>query len=120
MKVTYDLHAHTHLSVCGEDSATAEANVRSAKPNGIQLVGIADHMWDRAIPFTEAMRHSLSSGPDGECVLDWYRQQDCDHCRQAVSEFASVDPEGVQFLFGGEVDYVPGIGPAISEAEAER
>lgn len=120
MKVTYDIHAHTHLSVCGSDNATAEAYVRSAKRNGIQLVGIADHMWDKAIPFTEAMRSSRSAGPDGECVLDWYRAQDCDHCREAVSEFAQVDSEGVRFIFGGEVDYAPGIGAAISEAEAEK
>ena len=119
MKIRHDIHAHTHLSLCAESSATMEAYVRSAKKYGLDMIGIADHMWDDRIPFTESMRHSQMAG-DGENVLNWYRAQNIAHCRESLKELAQTDAQGVRFLFGGEVDYCPGIGAAITEEEAEK
>lgn len=119
MKIKHDIHTHTHLSVCGEDSATIAYYVRSAKKLGLKMIGISDHMWDSKIPFTESMRHSRSAG-DGENVLNWYRAQDISHCRQILNEIENIDTDGVQFFFGGEVDYCPGIGAAITVEEAEK
>lgn len=119
MKITHDIHAHTHLSVCGEDSATVEYYVRSAKKLGLTAVGIADHMWDLSIPFTDSMRRSRSAG-DGSAVTNWYLAQGIGHCREILPEIAAADLQGVRFFFGGEVDYCPGRGAAITVEEAEK
>ena len=116
MKIDYDIHAHTHLSLCGEDSATIANYVKSAKRLGIKLIGIADHMWDLDVPFAESM--SLSKGGIG--VLDWYRAQGIEHCRQILKEIEETDTEGIKFIFGGEVDYCPGTGAAITTQHAEQ
>ena len=63
MQITYDIHCHTHLSVCGEDSATIESYVRSATKLGLKTIGIADHMWDSKIPFFDDMRLKLNRNP---------------------------------------------------------
>ncbi len=119
MKVEHDIHAHTHLSLCGKENATIEYYVRSAKKLGLKMIGISDHMWDAKVPFTEGMRHSRSAG-DGEVVLNWYRAQDIAHCRQILAEIEATDTQGVRFFFGGEVDYCPGLGAAITEEEAAK
>lgn len=119
MKITCDLHAHTHLSVCGQDCATIERYVETALDFGLTTIGIADHMWDAAIPYTPEMRVSRSAGEAGEAVVNWYKIQDMAHCRRILPEIAATDTKGVRFLFGGEVDYAKGRGAAISEREAE-
>lgn len=120
MKISYDLHAHTHLSVCGQDCATIERYVETALDFGLTTIGIADHMWDAAIPYPPEMRLSRSAGSSGDSVVRWYQLQDMEHCRQILPEIAAVDTKGIRFLFGGEVDYAPGRGAAISEREAEK
>lgn len=120
MKLTHDIHTHTHLSICGKEDATISYYVQSAKELGLKTVGIADHMWDAKIPFAPGFSHSLSAGPTGESVINWYRAQDIPHCRQILKEIQETDTQGIIFLFGGEVDYAPGIGPAITEGEAEK
>lgn len=121
MNITYDIHAHTHLSICGQDNSTIENYVKSAKRNGIFLIGIADHMWDKEIPYHENMRHAKGAGPNGgEGVVNWYKAQPIEHCREILPELESVDTEGVKFLFGGEVDYCPGRGAAITPENAEK
>ena len=119
MKIRHDIHCHTHLSLCGKDNATIAYYVRSARKLGLKLVGIADHMWDEKIPFAESMRHSRSAG-DGENVLNWYRAQFIPHCREILDEIAAADAGDIRFAFGGEVDYCPGIGAAITLEEAEK
>lgn len=119
MKIEHDIHVHTYLSVCGKDSATIEAYVCSAKKLGIKKIGIADHMWDLKIPFTDSMRNSLNAG-DGEVILNWYRVQGIEHCRKILKDIEEIDTEGIEFLFGGEVDYCPGLGAAITVEEAEK
>lgn len=119
MKIEHDFHLHTHLSVCGQDDATIENYMRSAKELGIKKIGIADHMWDAKVPFVESMRHSRAAG-GGDVVLNWYRRQDIAHCREILAELEQVDTTGVEFFFGGEVDYCPGVGAAITLEEAEK
>ena len=120
MKITCDLHAHTHLSVCGQDCSTIARYVETALDFGLNTVGIADHMWDAEIPFPPEMRLSRAAGPSGEVVVEWYRKQNVEHCRRILPEIAGTDTKGIRFLFGGEVDYAPGRGAAISEREAEK
>lgn len=120
VKITCDLHAHTHLSVCGQDSATIARYVETASGFGLTAVGIADHMWDAAIPLTPEMRISQSAGPDGNCVIDWYKLQNVEHCREILAEIVGTDTKGVRFLFGGEVDYAKGRGAAITEENAQK
>lgn len=119
MKIEHDIHTHTHLSVCGDKSATIDYYVRSAKKLGLKKIGISDHMWDSSIAFTESMRHSRSAG-DGENVLNWYRAQDIRHCGQILDEIKHTDIGEIQFFFGGEVDYCPEKGAAITVEEAEK
>lgn len=119
MKIEHDIHAHTHLSLCGNANATVSAYVRSAEKLGLKMVGISDHMWDADVAFTDSMRHSLSAG-DGENVLNWYRAQDIPHCRRISDEIAQTDTGDIRFFFGGEVDYCPGIGAAITLEQAGK
>ena len=119
MKLYQDLHCHTHLSVCGKDSATIPYYVESAVRQNIETVGIADHMWDKEVPFPDDMCHSLFAR-EGTFVTNWYKVQDLAHCREVLKEIEQTDTQGVRFLFGGEVDYCEGIGPAITEEEAEK
>lgn len=116
MKVNYDIYVHTYLSICGEDSATIANYVKSAKHLGIKLIGIADHMWDSDVPFAESL--SLSKGGVG--VLNWYRAQDIEHCRQIIKEINETDTEDIKFIFGGEVNYYPGTGAAITMQNSEK
>ena len=121
MKITHDFHTHTYLSVCGDESATIEYYVSSAGKHGLKKIGISDHMWDARIPYPEAMRHSVQAEKFGrEAVVDWYRRQDIYHCREILPELIAADNAGIRFYFGGEVDYCPGIGAAITEEEAEK
>ena len=46
MQITHDFHVHTHLSLCADKSATAEAYARIFKEAGIKKAGFADHFWD--------------------------------------------------------------------------
>lgn len=119
MNVSYDLHAHTYLSVCGEDQATIANYVKSAKRNNLKFIGISDHMWDKDIPFVESMRRSLASG-GGDTVINWYKIQPIEHCRKILTELENTDTEGIKFFFGGEVDYCPGVGAAITPEHAEQ
>lgn len=119
MKIEHDLHLHTHLSVCGRDDATIANYIRSAKELGIKKIGVADHMWDSKVPFVDSMRTSKAAG-GGDAVVNWYRMQDIPHCREILDEIAQLDTEGVHFWFGGEVDYCPGVGAAITLEEAEK
>jgi len=119
MNITYDIHCHTHLSVCADDNATVEMYVASAQKLGLTTVGIADHLWDSRVPFPEDMRISLfAETPD--TVVDWYKAQDVAHCRQILKEIAAADTGGIRFLFGAEAEYCPGTGVALTEEEAAQ
>ena len=43
----HDLHLHTGLSMCSRDKgATPETYAPIAAKNGVELIGISDHIWD--------------------------------------------------------------------------
>ena len=110
MKIEQDLHVHTYLSNCGEESATIPYYRQLAHDHGLKTIGITDHMWDAEIPFTEHMikhRHSL-----------WYQPQNLSHVLEIRKDFLP-DPD-VKFLSGAEVEYCPGRGPAITIEAARR
>lgn len=118
MEALYDLHAHTYLSVCGQDNATIQNYVKSAKKNNLKFIGIADHSWDKDVPFVDSMCKSSSAG-GGAAVINWYKCQTIEHCRKILKDIEAVDNDGVRFMFGGEVDYCPGRGAAITEECAQ-
>lgn len=121
MKITHDIHAHTHRSLCALECATIANYVKSASELGITTIGIADHMWDETIPFPESFRHCKVVDPTGESVMNWYRAQSIPHCRTVLEEIREQeDLKGIHFLFGGEVEYAPGLGAAITMEEAEK
>lgn len=119
MNISYDIHAHTQLSLCAEPSATIESYVRSAERNGLSLIGIADHMWDPAIPFADSMYHGAASG-DTRAVTDWYyKTQTIERCETLRNELPKGSKKPI-FLFGGEVEYCPHVGAAITPKNAAR
>lgn len=120
MKIEHDIHTHTHLSLCAKESATIEYYVRSAKEKGLKVVGIADHMWDAKIPMPESLQLSAMAGPAGNCVVDYYKTQTVSRCQSILKEIEETDTQGVRFLLGGEVEYVPGYGIAITEESARH
>lgn len=105
LKLEHDFHVHTHLSNCGQDSATIEHYVTKARELGIKKLGMADHMWDAAIPGASK----------------WYAPQDFAHISKIREEIASVEHEGIEFLIGCECEYdYAHRGVALSEAVAEQ
>ena len=50
MKITHDLHVHTTISGCANETATVENYLAYAKDKGIKKIGFADHFWDEGIP----------------------------------------------------------------------
>jgi HisJ family histidinol phosphate phosphatase len=115
IKINCDLHAHTHLSSCADSTATIPYYVKKAKELGLNTVGITDHLWDTAIPFSDAMRHSKTAGPGGDGPIRWYAVQNLPHVLQIREELASMVTGGVRFLVGAEVEYCQGYGSAIAE-----
>ena len=78
-------------------------------------------MWGSSIPFPDEMRCcSAAAKHHSEHVVNWYKPQDVAHCAQILREIEETDTQGIKFLFGGEVEYCPGFGLAISEEEAEK
>lgn len=117
MNISYDIHAHTHLSLCADQTATIESYLRSAERNGLSLIGIADHMWDPAVPYAESMYHCAAGG---DAVTDWYyKTQTIERCETIKAELPKDSKKPI-FLFGGEVDYCPGVGAAITVENARK
>ena len=105
MKITHDFHVHTHLSLCGHESATVEHYVATAKKLGLKKIGFSDHFGDGNIP-----------GARG-----FYRAHPFDHNAQLMDELAKVNEPDIQFYFGCETEYhTPKRDIAITEEEAEK
>ena len=105
LKLEHDFHVHTHLSNCGQDTATIAHYVAKARELGIKKLGMADHMWDAAIPGASK----------------WYAPQDFAHISKIREEIAAVEHEGIEFLIGCECEYdYAHHGIALSEAVAEQ
>ena len=109
MKITQDLHMHTHLSSCAKPEATLEAYVEQAASLGIDTLGIADHLWDDRIALTSDMYWH-----------HFYQPQNLQHVLKAREEVKSIDTKGLRILFGAEAEYDPVRGDiALSEEAGE-
>ncbi|MBQ3080371.1 MAG: PHP domain-containing protein [Clostridia bacterium] len=95
MKTTQDLHVHTHLSICAEPFATPEAYIEKALEIGLTSLGIADHLWDSAVPL------------DDHPWKGFYGEQNYAHTALSREEFAKIDTKGIRILFGAEGEYDP-------------
>ena len=105
MKITHDLHIHSHLSSCANDSATVKHYVNKAKELGLTMIGFTDHMWDSAV-----------DGANG-----WYQKQNFEHILNLKNEIASEDTGDLKILFGCETEYdLAHKGVAISEEVAKQ
>ena len=91
MKYTIDndLHIHTHLSVCSNDSKQTPANIlQVAKSRKLKTICVTDHYWDDLV----------------ECNTKynwWYRKQNFAHISQSLP---LPQDEKIRFLFGCETD----------------
>ena len=101
MKVLHDLHIHTHLSICGDDSATPEAYVAVGEKCGLTTFGFVDHVWDTAV----------SPAPN-----DFYAKQDMAHIKKLVLPSA----DGKTLLRGCEADLAADGTLGLSEKEAKN
>ena len=89
----HDIHCHTHLSSCAKRESTLKEMVASLKKSGVSVAGIANHIWDKAVPGASA----------------WYAPQDVAHVLSIKEEYASLSPEerqGIKLYFGCEAEYV--------------
>lgn len=109
MKITQDLHMHTHLSSCAKSEATLEAYIAQAESLGLDTLGIADHLWDDKIPLS----------PD-DYWHHFYSPQNLAHVLKAREEIKAVDTKSLRILFGAEAEYDPIRGDiALSEEAGE-
>ena len=90
MKLTSDIHIHTNLSSCAMRDATLERYVARAVEDGLETIGIANHVWDNLIPG----------------VSEWYRPQNVEHILQLKQELPENGMmNGVRVLFGCETEF---------------
>lgn len=86
-KIDHDLHIHSHLSLCSNDSAQNTSRILEyAKNAGLSKICLTDHFWDATVSGGET---------------DFYIRQNLEHIRQALP---LPSYEGVEFLFGAETD----------------
>lgn len=118
MKITHDIHIHTHLSLCADKSATAEAYAKIFKEQGIKKAGFADHFWDATYENSHAylLDNTGQHNPKG-----FYITQNYEYLCQLKPELSTVDFGDTEILFGCETDYDPvNRRPAITPATAEK
>jgi len=118
MKITHDFHIHTHLSLCADESATAEAYAKSFKEQGIKKAGFSDHFWDATYENSHAylLDNTGQHNPEG-----FYIPQNYEYLCQLKPELSAVDFGDTEIFFGCETDYDPvNRRPAISPATAEK
>lgn len=104
MKITQDMHIHTHLSLCSNDPAQTPATIiDKAVALGVTTLCITDHFWDEGVPGAS----------------DWYRLQNRAHLEEVRAEIPQ-DTRGVRVLVGCETEYTGGRNVGISRATAEE
>lgn len=91
MKIKSDLHVHTFLSPCAVRTAFPQDYITYAKEKGLRTIGFADHFWDNAI----------------EGASGFYANQSYETLSK-IKEHIPKDTNGVNVLFGCEVEYVKG------------
>lgn len=97
MKITQDLHMHTHLSRCAKPEATLEAYIAQATSLGLDTLGIADHLWDAAVGLPESYSR----------CHNFYEKQNVPHVLSLREEAKGIDTKGLRILFGAEAEYDP-------------
>lgn len=118
MKITHDFHIHTHLSLCADKSATAEAYAKIFKDIGLKKVGFSDHFWDDTYENSHAFFQEQVSQHD---PARFYIPQNFEHLCLLKPELEKVDFGDIQVFFGCETDYDPvNRRPAISCETAEK
>ena len=84
--IDHDYHIHSQLSSCSNDpEQTAERILAYAKANRYTSLCLTDHFWDETVPGAS----------------NWYQKQDYAHIKAALP---LPQEEGIDFLFGAEVD----------------
>ncbi len=105
MKITHDLHVHTTVSGCANETATVENYVKYAKENGIKKIGFADHFWDESIK--------------GEPSC--YVPENYEALLTVKPQLKLFEGTGITAYFGCEAEYNPFThGIAVSEEIAEQ
>lgn len=118
MKITHDFHIHTHLSLCADKSATAEAYARIFKEAGIKKAGFSDHFWDDTYENSHAYLHNNEGQHNPK---NFYIPQNYEYICRFKEEIASVDFGDTEIFFGCETDYDPvNRRPAITCETAEK
>ena len=118
MKITHDFHIHTHLSLCANKSATAEAYAKIFKEKGIKKAGFSDHFWDSTYENSHAylLDNTGQHNPKG-----FYTVQNYEYLCQLKPELEAVDFGDTKIFFGCETDYDPvNRRPAITPETAEK
>ena len=104
MKITHDLHIHTNLSVCAKPGATFDMYVETAKNEGLNVLGFADHLWD------DTYEHRCRG---------FYKIQNVEHVLSLKEQLRPVD--GIDVYLGCEAEYDPlRHGVALSPENAEK
>lgn len=110
MLVKQDLHIHTYLSPCANETATIEYYVRVARKLGLDTIAITDHMWDPAVSIAygnAAWYHTYGLTPK--------------HVARARDDASRAEHTGVRILFGCETEYDRVLRrPAISRETASK
>ena len=108
MEISHDFHIHTNLSICAKRDATTEGYIAAAKQLGLKKIGFANHLWDEKI-----------SSTCNDMGIKFYEKQNCQHLLKQKEELKNLDTNGLEVLFGCEVDYCSATtGPAITEESA--
>ena len=84
-----DLHIHTHLSICSNDTEQTPENIlQIAKKRRLKRICLTDHYWDELVPCNTKVNW-------------WYEAQNYKHISQCLP---LPKDEEVEILFGCEVD----------------
>ena len=104
MNITHDFHIHTHLSLCADKSATAEAYAKIFKEQGIKKAGFSDHFWDATYENSHVylLDNTGQHNPKG-----FYTVQNYEYLCQLKPELSAVDFGDTEIFFGCETDYDP-------------
>ena len=116
MKVTHDFHIHTKLSLCSHsENATVDHYVNSARRQGLNKIGFANHFWGSE-PGNPEYYAGVKDNPS-----HYYAVQNYQHVSQIKTEIEKVKDKDVKLFFGCEAEYDPFTqGVAVTEEQAEQ
>lgn len=104
MDIRSDFHTHTNLSSCAPADTTVQALLDGlcAGPDGLRVLGISNHLWDRDVPGASA----------------WYKPQDVAHVLSVREQLKCADTHGARVIVGAEVEFSSDLRIAITEEHA--